>query len=339
MAPKRLTLEEIARIAGVSRSTVSRVVNDEPNVSVKVRQRVQRVVEEMGYHPNAAARSLVSRHSQTLGAVIPRAMNTVFVDPFFPYVLRGLAEAANENEYHLMLSMVDRPMEEDFYRRALCSQLLDGVIIVSALLDDPLVPRLLRDHIPFVIIGRHPHEVDANYVDADNVRGARMATEHLLRQGRQRVATITGPLNMIPGLDRREGYLTALRAAGIAIDEDLIVEGDFSEAGGFAAMQRLLPLEPDAVFIASDLMAAGALHALSRVGRRVPEDVAMVGFDDAPIATYTDPPLTTVRQPMYELGVNAVRLLIRLLEEDVDEPLRKILPTELVIRVSCGAQG
>ena len=339
MAPKRLTLEEVARIAGVSRSTVSRVVNDEPNVSAEVRQRVRRVVEEMGYHPNAAARSLASRHSQTLGAVIPQAMNTVFVDPFFPYVLRGLAEAANESDYHLMLSMVDRPMEEDFYRRALRSQLLDGVIIVSALLDDPLVPRLLRDHIPFVTIGRHLYEADVNYVDTDNVRGARTATEHLLRQGRQRVATITGPLNMVPGLDRREGYRAALRAANMPIDEDLIVEGDFSEAGGFSAMQRLLPLEPDAVFIASDLMAVGALRAISQAGRRVPEDVALVSFDDAPIATYTDPPLTTVRQPMYELGVNAIRLLIRLLKEDVDGPLRTILPTELVIRASCGAQG
>jgi LacI family transcriptional regulator len=229
-------LEEIAQAAGVSRSTVSRVINDEPNVRAEVRQRVWRVVEEMGYYPNVAARSLASRRSQTLGVVIPETVNTVFVDPFFPEVLRGIADAANESKYYLMLSMVNRPMEEDFYRRALRSQMLEGVVIVSAPVSDPLIPRLLRDHIPFVTTGRRLHHPDVSYVDADNVRGARMATEHLLQHGRRRVATITGPLNMVPGLDRRKGYEAALREAGLAINGNLIAEGDFTEASGYAAM-------------------------------------------------------------------------------------------------------
>jgi len=336
MASNALTLEEIARAAGVSRSTVSRVINAEPNVRDAVRQRVWQVVEEMDYHPNAAARNLASRRAQTLGVVIPQTFNTVFVDPFFPDVLRGVADAANESKHHLMLSMVDRPMEEDFYRRALRSQMLDGVVIVSALVDDPLIPRLLRDRIPFVTIGRHLRE-QVSYVDADNVRGGRMATEHLLHNGRRRVATITGPLNMVPGLDRREGYQAALREAGFTVREAWIAEGDFTQSGGFAAMQQLLPREPDAVFVASDLMAVGALRALQQAGQRVPDDVALVGFDDAPVATFTDPPLTTVRQPVYELGVMAIKQLLRLLEKEHEEPVRTILPTELVIRASCGA--
>ncbi len=345
MAHKPPTLEEIAKAAGVSRSTVSRVINDEPNVRPEVRQRVWQVVEAMGYHPNAAARSLVSRRSQTLGVIIPQTVNTVFADPFLPNVLRGIADAANEHKYHLMLSMVSRPLEEDFYRRALRSQMLDGVVILSAFLDDPLIPRLLRDRIPFVTIGRHPHEPAASYVDADNVRGARMATEHLLRQGRRRVATITGPASMIAGLDRREGYQAALREADLPLDENLIAEGDFTEAGGYVAMQQLLLQEPDAVFVANDLMAIGALRAIRQVGRRVPDDVALVGFDDAQIAAYADPPLTTVRQPVYELGDTAINLLVRLIEPvgslrgyETQDSLRAILPTELVIRASCGAQ-
>jgi LacI family transcriptional regulator len=164
-----------------------------------------------------------------------------------------------------------------------------------------------------------------------------MAAAHLLQNGRRKVATITGPLKMVPGLDRLAGYQTALREAGFAVQGELIVEGDFTQAGGFAGMQQLLPLEPDAVFVASDLMAVGALRALQQAGRRVPDDVALVGFDDAPVATFTDPPLTTVRQPVYELGVTAIKQLLRLLEEEHEEPVRAILSTELVIRASCGA--
>jgi LacI family transcriptional regulator len=333
------TLEEIARIAGVSRSTVSRVINDAPNVRLEVRQRVWQVVEEMDYQPNAAARSLVSRRNQTLGVVIPETVNTIFVDPFFPGVLRGIAEAANGHEYHLMFSMVNHPMQESFYRRALRSQMLDGVVIVSASTDDPLIPYLIQDRISFVSIGRYPYAPDINYVDADNVRGAQEATAHLLQHGRWRVATITGPLNMVAGLDRRTGYEMALREAGLGVDEALIAEGDFTQDSGAVAMERLLPLEPDAVFVASDLMAIGALHALHQAGRRVPEDVAVVGFDDAPSATFANPPLTTVRQPVYELGVRAVDLLLRLLDQEAQGPLHEILPTELVVRASCGAQG
>ena len=337
MTPSTPTLEQIAKAAGVSRSTVSRVINDEPNVSDAVRERVWRVVKEMGYHPHAAARSLAGRRTKTLGIVIPQAVNTVFSDPYFSRVLHGIADAANEQQYHMFLAMVPPHQEDDFYRRSLRSQMLEGVVIISAFLDDALIPRLHRDNIPFVVIGRHPTIPDVNYVDVDNLHGALMAVEHLMRLGRRRIATITGPMNMVAGVDRLEGYKTALRRNGHVVNEALIAEGDFTEAGGYLAMQQLLAQEPDAVFAANDLMAVGALRALYEADRRVPEDIAIVGFDDAQVAAYSTPPLTTVRQPIYQLGRTAAELLFRILDGRTQGPLRAILPTELVIRASCGS--
>jgi DNA-binding LacI/PurR family transcriptional regulator len=213
------------------------------------------------------------------------------------------------------------------------------VVVSSAPLDDPIFPRLLEDGVPFVLIGRYSHE-RASYVDVDNVVGARMAVEHLLRLGHERVATITGPLNMCAGQDRLEGYRQALAARGIPVDEDLIAEGDFTEGGGRAAMRRLLPHRPTAVFAASDMMAVGAIKVLREAGLRVPEDVAVVGFDDIPLASMVEPPLTTVRQPIEQLGSMAVELLVSLMENPGEETVhRVVLPTELVIRASCGVRS
>ncbi len=335
---KSPTLEEIAKAAGVSRSTVSRVINNEPHVRTEVRERVWQTVEQMGYQPNAAARSLVNRRSQLLGVVIPETVNTVFIDPFFPILLQGIHDAASKRGYQLMLSMLGRPSEEeDFYRHALRRQMLDGLAIASALLDDPLIPYLLKDRTPFVIIGRHSSQRAINYVDVDNYAGARMAVQHLIKQGRQRVATITGPQQMVAGIDRLEGYKSALRHAGIALDEALIVEGDFTEISGYTCMKTLLAQDIDAVFVASDPMAMGALRAIHQAGRTIPQDIALVGYDDAQVATFSNPPLTTVRQPIYELGGKAIDLLVQLANDRDQEPSHIILPTELVIRASCGA--
>lgn len=197
--------------------------------------------------------------------------------------------------------------------------------------------RLIDNQKPFVLVGRHPSKPEVNYVDSDNENGAWAAVAHLLRLGRQRVATITGPSNMVAGADRRAGFVRALRERGLALDPDLLAEGDFTEAGGYLAMQRLLPHKPDALFAASDMMAQGALRALREAGRRVPEDVAVVGFDDIPTAARLEPPLTTVRQPIQRLGTTAVELLIELIDQPGSAPRRVLLATEFVIRKSCGA--
>lgn len=335
-----LTLEQVAKLAGVSRSTVSRVVNDSPNVRPEVRERVWEVVRKNNYQPHAAARSLVTRRTHIIGVVIPEAVTTLFTDPFFPLFLCGVTETCNARNYHLMLSLFNGPAgQQEMYRRVVRSGHLDGVIVASTRLDDPLVPQLLQDGVAFVLVGRHPDE-RVNYVDADNVGAARMAVEHLIRQGHQRIATITGPLSTGHGQDRLAGYRQALEAHRLPVRDDLIFEGDFTEGSGSKGVQRLLPASPTAIFAASDTMAIGALKELRQAGLRLREDVALVGFDDVPISAALEPALTTVRQPIQRLGSMSADLLLRLLESPADAPApvhRIVLPAELVVRDSCGA--
>lgn len=334
------TLEEVAQLAGVSRSTVSRVINHSPHVSSDTRAKVWRAIEDSGYQPHAAARSLVTNRTRVISVIIPEAVNTLFSDPFFPLVLRGATDACNAHRYQLMLSLFTASAErQEMYRRVLYSGLVDGVIVASSPLDDPLVPDLQEDQILFVSIGRHPDD-GVHYVDVDNVGGARMATEHLIRLGHRRVSTITGPLDTVAGQDRLRGYRQALEGRHIPVEDALIVEGDFTEGSGRAAAQQLLSVSPDAIFAASDVMAIGALRAARDAGLLIPHDIAVVGFDDVPAAAMVEPALTTVRQPIERLGSMAVEVLLDMLDNEQDAETathRIVLPTELVVRASCGA--
>lgn len=335
-----LTLEEVGQLAGVSRSTVSRVINGHPSVSDEVRERVWKVIRETGYQPHAAARSLVTRRTQIIGVIIPESVARLFVDPFFPLLLGGITTTCNTRGYHLMLSLFNGPAKpEELYRRLVHSGHLDGVVVASARIDDPLVCRLLQDEMPFILVGRHVDD-RVRYVDADNVGGARMAVEHLIRLGHRRIGTITGPLATPAGADRLIGYKRALEASRIAVEEDLVIEGDFTKGSGATGMQQLLPARPSAVFCASDSMAIGALETIREAGLRVPDDIALVGFDDVPVATAVEPALTTVRQPIEGLGTMAADLLLNLLENPPDGQSpgqRIILPAKLIVRDSCGA--
>jgi LacI family transcriptional regulator len=335
-----LTLEQVAKLAGVSRSTVSRVVNDSPNVRPEVRERVWEVVRKNNYQPHAAARSLVTRRTHIIGVIIPEAVTTLFTDPFFPLFLRGVTETCNARNYNLMLSLFNGPDgQQEMYRRVVRSGHLDGVIVASTRLDDPLVPQLLQDGVTFVLAGRHPDE-RVNYVDVDNVGAARMAVEYLIRLGHQRIATITGPLSTGHGQDRLAGYRQALEAHRLPVMDELIFEGDFTESSGSKGVQRLLPASPTAIFAASDMMAIGALKAVRQAGLRVREDIALVGFDDVPVSSAIEPALTTVRQPIQRLGSMSADLLLRLLQDGSDVPApvnRIVLPAELVVRESGGA--
>jgi LacI family transcriptional regulator len=338
MPTEKLTIRQIATLAGTSRSSVSRVLNNHPNVSPEVRQQVLDVIAETGYQPDPIARSLSNRRSNMVGLVVPLAIRSLFDDPFFPRLIQGISMGCNAHDYTLSLFLFhSQEDEEELYRRISLKQLLDGVVVTATRSGDALIPRLLESQVPLVVQGRH-EDARASYVDSDNLSGARMAVSHLLRLGNQRIATIAGPAGNTAAQDRRQGYLDALQARGYAVDDALIVRSDFTQAGGYEAMQRLLPQQPDALFVASDTMAMGALQAIRGAGLSVPDDIALVGFDDLPQATMGDPPLTTVRQPIRRMGVLAAEMLIDGLENGAEAPRRVVLPTELVIRGSCGSR-
>jgi LacI family transcriptional regulator len=297
------------------------------------------VIKETGYHPDPVARSLASQRSGIIGLLIPRAVQFLFADLYYPRLMQGIAQACNAHDLILSLFLFHTADEEQkLTPRVARKQLLDGVIVSALPVDDPLVSQLLENEVPFVLIGRPNDVTTTSFVDVDNVEGAYMAVSYLLRLGYRRIATITGPLNTTVGLDRRQGYLNALNERGQPLNEILIAEGDFTEAGGYLAMQRLLPHRPEAIFVASDTMALGALRALRNAGLSAPRDMAIIGFDDLPSSATADPPLTTIRQPIRRLGVQAVENLIDILARGPQPPRQVIMTTQLVIRDSCGSK-
>jgi LacI family transcriptional regulator len=333
-----LTLEDIAKQAGVSRSTVSRVVNDDPNVRETVRRRVQEVIQLTGYHPHAAARTLASHRSWMIGLVLPRSVNSFFTDPYFPSLTQGVAQACNQYNYTLGLFLVASKEDEDkIFPRVSRRGLLDGILVQEGEVGNQLIERLTNSNMPLVIAGRPHHASNVSYIDVDNVSAAYHAVRHLIGLGYKRIGTITGTARRTESIDRKKGYGKALAEQGLALDEALIAGGDFTEAGGYHAMQELLPARPDAIFAASDIMAVGGMRAVREAGLRIPEDVAFVGFDDLSIATLVHPQLTTVRQPIDQFGIKAVEMLIDLIENGVKPARRLIIDTELIVRESCGA--
>ena len=329
------TLEQVARLAGVSRSTVSRVVNESPNVRPEVRERVWDVIRAHNYQPHQAARTLVTRRTNVIGLIIPEALTRLFTDPFFPQFIQGIAEVCNQRGYYLMLTLMTASTDRDtLYRRILHSGQLDGIIVASAHLNDPVLPRLQESRRPYVLVGHHPDYPKAAWVDVDNVAGTKSMTEHLINLGHRRIAAITGPLGMIAARDRLEGYRQALAQANIAYDAALVAQGDYTEASGSCAMEQLLQARPTAVFAASDAMAVGAIKTLAQANLRVPDDISVAGYDDDPIATLITPPLTTVRQPVVDLGKAAVESLINLLENPDSSAQPKVLSTCLIPRGS-----
>ncbi|NTV35814.1 MAG: LacI family transcriptional regulator [Anaerolineaceae bacterium] len=331
-----LTLEDIAQISGVSRSTVSRVINCDDNVKDKTREKVMEVIQKYNFQPNLAARGLAAGRTNIIGLVIPAAVSTIFTDPYFPLLTQGVSSACNVNDFSVMLWLAEPEYERRMVRRIIHSGLLDGVIVSSTLMEDPIIRALIESKMQFVLIGRYPGFDSVNILDVDNETSGQDATMHLIRSGRKRVATITGPQNMIAGFDRFQGYKAALSERGIPFSPELVSEGDFSEMSGYLCMRNLLPSHPDAVFAASDMMAIGAMRAIAESGLRVPEDIAIVGFDDLPVAKNTNPALTSIRQPITRMGSLAVETLIDRITHPDQPPRRIILATELVIRNSCG---
>jgi DNA-binding LacI/PurR family transcriptional regulator len=333
----RPTLEAVAARAGVGRGTVSRVINGSTQVSAKAREAVLSAIEDLGYVPNRAARSLVTRRTDCLALVVSEAEDRVFAEPFFAGVVRGVSGELADTAFQLWLAMINSSSDRSRLGRHLTAQHVDGAMLLSLHGDDSLPHLLEASGLPTVLGGRPTGFLPDSYVDVDNHAGARLAVDHLVARGRRRIATIAGPQDVSAGVARLAGYRDALRDAGL-LDEHggLATHGLFSESSGQTAMQELMTRRPDidAVFAASDPMAFGAMRAIKQAGLAIPDDIAVVGFDGSPAAANTEPPLTTVHQPAEAMGRHMARLLLAIIRGQPVDQRAVILVPDLVVRDS-----
>jgi DNA-binding LacI/PurR family transcriptional regulator len=330
------TLEQVAELAGVSRATASRAINGGRRVSPEAQARVDAAVRRLGYQPNRAARSLVTRRTDSLAVVVPEPDERVFSDPFFAGTLRGVSGVLDEHDVQLVLLLARAGQTGERTMRYLSSRHVDGAIVTSHHRGDRLAEQLAGLGLPCVFVGRPWTGADVvTYVDVDNVAGGRLATELLVERGCRRIGHIAGAPDMSAGADRLEGWREAVRAAGQP--DDAWVHSDFTEPGGERGAQELLAWHPDldGLFVASDLMAVGALRALAAAGRRVPDDVALVGYDNFQVAERATPPLTTVHNPIVEMATRATDMVLEQIRRGgPGEPMRMVYPPRVVRRES-----
>lgn len=330
-----VTIAHIAARAGVSKATVSRVLNRKPDVDPDTARRIMDLVDDLGYVPSASAQALANGRARCLGVLVPPDAGSWMFE-----VLRGFAAEIEPSGYTLTLQTMARgDVSLAGFAAQVSARAIDGLAVIVPPERLDYFARLRDEGLPVVLIDTRGDHPAFPSVTTTNVAGGFDATTHLLRQGRARVAMINGPALFGCSVDREAGYRRALEQAGLPVDAGLVVEAAFDEAGGAAALRRLLAAAPGitGLFAANDLMAIGAMAAIAATGRSVPDDIAVVGFDDIPAAAHTSPALTTVRQPLYEMGHAAALHLIDRLEGDARQPQSTTLPTSLVIRRSCGA--
>ena len=329
------TIRDVAKRAGVAPITVSRVINDSGYVSQGTRARVEAAIVELGYVPNTLARSLRSRRTNTLALVL-----TDITNPFWTTVARGVEDAASDAGFNVILCNTDESqIEEDRYLRVLLQKQVDGVLLVPARSTSESVPRIQKQDTPVVVLDRRVPDAPVDVVRCDSEGGAYQLTRLLLSLGHRRIAILSGPREVSTAEDRVTGYKRALAENGLNPEQDLIHYGEFTLENGYATTQRVLSIvpRPTALFAANNFIAIGALRALREAGLRVPEDVALVGFDDLPPALVVDPFLTVAAQPAYQMGQRATELLLaRLSDQAPEEYQQVVLPTELIVRRSSG---
>lgn len=340
MCAQRITSRDVAKLAGVSRTTVSFVLNNVTDVQIseETRQRVLAAAQELGYEPDAAAQALASRRSQIVGLVIVRSTHQVSTDVFLNQMLNGLVAAVQANRLRLLVDIVEQEHQARAYLNLVRANRIDGLILAGPRVDDVALQDLVEQRFPTVLIGELPGAPFAS-VDVDNRAAACQAVAHLLSLGYTRVACLTNAPRMYGApIERLLGYQDALEAAGLPYDEALVGYGDFDPDSGYRQMKQLLEVTPPirAVFVASDVVAIGAIAAIRERGLRIPQDVAVVGYDDIPLAPYLCPPLTTVHLPAFDLGYQSIELLVRLIRRETLETANLRLPTSLVVRASCG---
>jgi len=333
---RRPTQEDVARVAGVSRATVSYVINNRTDGNVRIseetRCRVLEAIEELGYRPNVLARSLRQGQTHTIGMIVPDNTN-----PFFAEVARGVEDTSFEQGYSVILCNSDRDLDKELlYTNVLAEKRVDGILFVAAGMSTERICALQERRMPVIVVDRDIPDVAVDSVMTANERGGWLATRHLIELGHRRIGCIAGPSDVTPSAERVTGYRQALREAGLPMDEALIMKGDFQYESGYQAARQLLSMEdpPTAIFACNDLMAVGAISAAVRLGRQVPADLSVVGFDDVPLASFANPALTTIVQPKYEIGVVAATMLLERMQDPDRPPHRKVLDTELVVRQS-----
>ena len=359
---EKITIRDIARLAGVSKATVSRVLNQKPDVDPGTRERIMRIMEEQAFVPSIAASRLAGGHSRVIGILIPS-----LTWPAIPEIMRGVSEVVEQTPYELILYSItheqDRTEKDqrDVIDRILATKLAAGLLAVFPGQSALHLTRLHEQGFPIVMIDDQAEPTNIPWVGAGNRMGSYAATRYLLRLGHRRIAYIQGPSKFLVSCERYEGYNEALLEAGISPDPTLVMEGDFMPLGGRSCASKLLAMEerPTAIFAANDLMAYGVLEAAEEYGLQVPEDLSLIGFDDIPLSAHTRPALTTIRQPFYSIGQRAIELLLSLLESPrqvnhgwypgsvqsyasfssvkQSDPIRIRLATNLVVRASCSA--
>lgn len=332
----KVTLEEVAERAGVSRATASRVLRGEFNVSDHARDAVHRAAQEVHYRPNRAARSLVTGRSDSIAFLVSETEERMFTEPFFLEMLRSAQSALSHSDLQLTFIVASTQEQRDRFVEYAEGGHVDGVLLLSMHGNDDFQVRLEAVGVATVLSGRPYSDAPIFYVDADNREGGRLAAAHLVDTGRRHIGIVTGALDLCAAQDRFAGYRTALADAGREYDQTLVEPGGFSTLEGYAAAERLLQRRPDidAIVAPSDLAAIGAIRALERGGRQVPEDVAVVGFDDMREAAEHQPALTTVRQPIADLGATMTKVLLARLHGEEPDQHAVVLPVELVVRAS-----
>jgi LacI family transcriptional regulator len=327
---------DIAKRANVSSMTVSRVLNNSGPVAPETKKLINKIIKELNYQPNLIARSLSQKKTMTIGVVIPKKTK-MFLDAYSAEVLSGITDKAHENHYRIMLFPRDDTFNKKGGYLALAnSNIVDGIVLVTNRIDDPYMPELMESEFPFAVVNYNDHSKKLNFVDCKNIEGAMLAVNYLYKKGHRKIAHIVGDLNETNGIDRFNGYKKALKKLKLPIIDEYIVYGKFEKEIAYKEVDKLLNLKnrPTAIFCADDSMAFGVLEKLKERKLKVPKDIAIIGFDNTEIAAYQNPSLTTVKQPIYEIGTTSIDILLKLISKKTKPPIRKMLNTELVIRES-----
>ncbi|MBN2281708.1 MAG: LacI family DNA-binding transcriptional regulator [Candidatus Marinimicrobia bacterium] len=328
----KVTIADIARKAGVSKMTVSRVINKTGSVAIETKENIERIIREMDYHPDHIARSLSSKSTRTIGIVIPKK-EKIFMDNYIAHVLSGVSEVLKNEDYRIMLFPVDVTNEFEVSGIAQ-GNMVDGLIILKISKNDNYMQKLSDGKLPTIRINNRDDGEQVSFIDSENIKGARLAMEYLYQKGHRKIGFICGRLDETNGEDRFTGYRESLTNLGLEYNENWVIQGDFDKELAYRNIEKLLALKdkPTAIFSSDDYMALGAIEKIQEMGYKVPDDFAVVGFDDIDVASLLKPALTTVQQPMHDLGAEAAQILLDIIRGKTEAPVKKFLDVKLIIR-------